>query len=158
MTDGVSLRNVVDSDLPTIFDQQRDPVANHMAGFTRDDPSDREAFMNHWAKILNDEKVTLRTILVAGQVAGHIARFERSGIPEVTYWIGRQYWGRGVASTALTLFLDHNTERPLYARAAKDNLASIRVLEKSGFVLSGQDKGFARARNAEIEEVILTLR
>ena len=116
-----------------------------------------EAFTAHWSKILGDDTVTIKTILFEGRVAGHIAKFERFGQPEVTYWIGRQYWGRGIATQALSEFLDDLPERPLYARAAKDNIASLRVLEKCGFAICGYDKAFASARGEEIEEVILKL-
>ena len=76
---------------------------------------------------------------------------------EVTYWLGKAYWGRGIATQALAAFLRVQQRRPLIARVAKDNIASIRVLQKCGFVLTAETKGFANARGAEIEEVILTL-
>ncbi len=151
----VALRPVTDDDLPIFFDHQLDPAANRMAAFTRGDPADRAAFTAHWAKIRGDDTVTLRTILLDGRVAGHIASFERFGEPEVTYWIGREYWGRGVATAALRAFLAEIPARPLYARAAADNSASIRVLEKCGFTVSGRDRGFANARGEEVEELIL---
>ena len=155
----VLLRNVVESDLPVFFEQQLDPVASHMAAFTRNEPADREAFMARWTRILGDDSVTIRTILCDGQVAGSVASFvdKQLGEPEVTYWIGNEYWGRGIATKALSKFLSIQTTRPLYARAAKDNIASIRVLEKCEFKISGYDKGFANARGAEIEEVVMTL-
>ena len=157
MTSSVILRDVTEGDLPTFFEQQVDPAANHMAAFTREDPSDRDAFMAHWARILRDDTITTKTIISEGHVAGHVAKFERFGKPEVTYWIGREYWGMGIATRALSGFLGDLKVRPLYARAAKDNKASIRVLEKCGFTISGHDKGFAHARGEEIEEAILTL-
>ena len=153
----VTLREVAPSDLPIFFEQQLDPAANHMAAFTRGDPADREAFDAHWARILGDDAVTAKTILCDARVAGHIASFERSGEPEVTYWIGREYWGRGVATQALRALLGDLEPRPLYARVAEDNAASIRVLQKCGFRISGRDKGFANARGEETEELILTL-
>lgn len=159
-TSVVLLREVTERDLAIFFEHQRDATANRMAAFTAEDPADRDAFTAHWTKILADDTVTIKTILLDGQVVGHIARFVRfgPGAPgEVTYWIGREYWGRGVATEALSVFLDDLTTRPLYARAAKDNVASIRVLQKCGFTITGQDKGFANARGEEIEEAILIL-
>jgi RimJ/RimL family protein N-acetyltransferase len=158
MTLDVVLREVAEEDLPTFFEQQRDPDANYMAAFTAKDPSDHEAFTAHWQRILSDETNTTRTILFNNQVAGHIASYIHSGTPEVTYWLGREYWGRGVASRALLLFLDLVTARPLYARAAKDNVGSLRVLEKCGFTITGEDRGFANARGEETEEWLLELR
>jgi RimJ/RimL family protein N-acetyltransferase len=78
--------------------------------------------------------------------------------PEIGYWIDKTYWGKGVATRALALFLEEIELRPLYARVAKDNQGSIRVLEKCGFIRHGEDKGFANARGAEVEEYILMLR
>lgn len=158
MTSDLLLRDVIEDDLPIFFEQQLDADANYMAAFTSRNPADRDAFTSHWSKILGDRTTTNKTILFAGRVVGHIASFERLGKPEVTYWLGKEYWGKGLATKALTEFLSHVKERPVYARAAKDNAASIRVLEKCGFKISGEDKGFAHARVKEVEEFILELR
>lgn len=156
--DSVSLRDVIESDLPIFFEQQLDPDANVMAAFTSSrDPADRDAFMAHWTRILGDESNINKTILFEGCVAGNIANFELFGDREIGYWIGKPYWGKGIATSALAQFLQIVTERPLYARAAKDNIASLRVLQKCGFRISGEDKGFANARGEEIEECILKL-
>lgn len=157
-TSDILLRDVMRSDLPIFFDQQLDPDANHMAAFTAKDPSDRDAFMAHWSRILGDETITIQTILFDGQVAGSVLSYEdEDERPEVSYWIGKPYWGKGVATRALSAFLKHIEVRPLYARAAKDNLASLRVLEKCGFARIGEDKGFANARSEEIGEFMLRL-
>ena len=156
-TNSVSLRDVIASDLPIFFEHQQDPVAIYMAAFTAKDPTNREAFNNHWHKIMTNDTITIKTILSEGNVAGHIVSFEQLGQLEVSYWIGRTYWGQGVATEALLLFLSHIKTRPLHARVAKDNLGSIRVLEKCGFTIVGEDKGFANARGQEIEEFLLRL-
>jgi RimJ/RimL family protein N-acetyltransferase len=153
----VLLRDVTEGDLPVFFEHQLDADANHMAAFTAKDPSDGKAFAAHWNRILADETIVIKTVLLDGRVAGHVSSFEQSGEREVTYWLGREYWGRGVATAALREFLRHDATRPLYARAAKDNLGSIRVLQKCGFEISGEDRGFANARGEEIEEFVLTL-
>ncbi|HEY7357017.1 MAG TPA: GNAT family N-acetyltransferase [Ktedonobacterales bacterium] len=158
MADNVLLREVIDADLPIFFEQQLDADANYMAAFTARDPADRAAFMAHWARILRDETNTNRTILWAGQVAGSVACYEEeAGRPEVTYWLGKPYWGKGIATSALRALLLQVTARPMYARAAKDNLASLRVLEKCGFTIIGEGQGFANARGKEIEEYLLQL-
>jgi len=154
---GVTIRDVVKTDLPIFFRHQLDPAANFMAAFTVIDPADEAVFSKKWAKILDDKTVITKTILYDGGVAGHVASFERFGKPEVTYWIGKEYWGKGIATLALSLFLNDMKVRPIYARAAKDNAASIRVLEKCGFTISGYEKAYANARGEEIEEAILTL-
>ncbi len=156
-TSDVLLRDVTGSDLSVFFDQQLDPDANHMAAFTAKDPADRDAFTAHWTKILGNDTITIRTILFGGHVAGYVASFERFGKPEVSYWIGKNYWGKGVATRALSAFLGELEARPLYARVAKDNIASVRVLEKCGFTSCGDDKGFSNARGEEVEEFIMML-
>ena len=154
----IVLRDVVMSDLPIFFEQQLDPEANHMAAFTTKEPTDRDAFMAHWMRILRDETITTQTILFDGQVVGSISSYvDEDEQREVTYWLGKPYWGKGIATSALTAFLASLKERPLYARAAKDNLGSLRVLEKCGFTRIGEDKGFANARGKEVEEFILRL-
>ena len=153
----IVLRDLADSDLPVFFEQFRDPVAVRMAAFTAKDPADRAAFLAHWAKLRGDAAVVGKTILLNGRVAGSILKFEQGGKPEVTYWIGREFWGMGIATKALAEFLGHVAVRPLYARAAKDNAASIRVLAKCGFQVTREERGFANARGAEIDEVVLEL-
>jgi RimJ/RimL family protein N-acetyltransferase len=154
----LELRPVVDTDLPILFEQQVDPEANWMAAFTAKDPTDREAFDTHWAKVLADPGITIRTILVDGQVAGSVLCHGWGGDPELSYWLGREFWGRGIATQALALFLDVARVRPLYARVARDNTASIRVLEKNGFEQSGEGKWFSNARGVEIDELLWVLR
>lgn len=157
MPDQVSLRDITAADLPLFFEHQLDAEANYMAAFTAPDPTDREAFMARWARILSDDSIINRAIVVDDQVAGHIAHFEQFGQPSVSYWVGRAFWGRGVATRALSQFLQVVTVRPLYARAARDNRASVRVLEKCGFRVVGEDSGFSEARGEDVEELIFKL-
>ena len=158
MKDRVILRDTIEDDLTIFFEQQLDSDANYMAAFTARDPTDNDAFMAHWAEILGDDTKINKTILFNEQVAGYIACFEQLGQREVCYWIGKEYWGRGLATKALSDLLGHMKIRPIHARVAKDNVASIRVLEKCGFAISAEDKGFANARGEEVEEFILKLR
>ena len=116
---------MTEADLPVLFEQQMDPEANRMAAFPA---RDREAFTAHWKKVLADAAVAKKTILFDGRVAGNIVSFQQLGRPLVGYWIGKEYWGRGIATRALSEFLNHVTARPLHARVAKHNRASIRVL------------------------------
>ena len=157
MKTDVILRDVMADDLTIFFEQQLDEDANFMAAFTVKDPADRSAFTAHWAKILSNTSGTVKTILFEGHVAGYIASFVQFGELEVCYWLGKEYWGRGIATDSLRQFLAEITARPLYARAVADNATSLRVLEKCGFRVSGYDKAFANARGEEVEEVILTL-
>lgn len=157
-TSSIVLREVMMSDLPIFFDQQLDPEANWMAAFTRKDPADRDAFMAHWTKILQDEAITIQTILFKGSVAGSVLSYvDEDEHLEVSYWIGKPYWGKGIATRALSAFLEHSKVRPLYARAAKDNIGSLRVLEKCGFTRISEGRGFSEARGEEVEEFLLRL-
>lgn len=153
----LSLRDAIPSDLPLFFTHQLDPAALHMAAFTARDPADRKAFMAHWNRILADPSIAIKTILYDGQVAGSVSRYVEDGRPEVTYWLGREFWGKGIATAALAALLEEVAERPIYARAAKDNVASLRVLQKCGFAICGEDRGYANARGMEVEEYVLVL-
>ncbi len=157
MISKIQLRRVEGADLLIFFQNQLDTEANHMAAFTAKNPADREAFNAHWAKIMADESIVIRTILFHVRVAGYILSHGWFGDLEVSYWIGKEIWGRGIATQALKFFLDEQPERPIYARAVHDNAASLRVLEKCGFVVVSHERGFANARDEEVEEVILKL-
>lgn len=135
----VVLRDVVEADLPIFFEDQLDPVANQMAAFAPRKTFDE--FAAHWRTILADGRLGKKTILFEGKVAGNIVSFETSGERLIGYWIGRKYWGRGIATRALSAFLGLITERPLHARVAKQNIASIRVLEKCGFTVCREETG-----------------
>ncbi|QOV39196.1 GNAT family N-acetyltransferase [Streptomyces ferrugineus] len=152
----VELREVHDSDLHVFFRQLNDPEALRMAAFTPEDPADRDAFDAHWKRIRSSSDVP-RTILADGDVVGSAAVYGEPGEREVTYWIDRAYWGRGVATAALRGLLAEVPERPLYARAAADNEGSLRVLRKCGFRVTAQARGFANARGEEIDELVLAL-
>jgi RimJ/RimL family protein N-acetyltransferase len=138
-TSDVLLRDVAERDLPVLFEHRRAPAANRMSGFP---PKDWDAFVAHWSEVLAEEGVTKRTVLVDGHVAGNVVRFEQDGEREVGYWIGGEFWGKGVATEALSRFLSHaEVRRPLHARVAEHNAGSVRVLEKCGFALVGQEEG-----------------
>jgi RimJ/RimL family protein N-acetyltransferase len=151
------LRDVRDEDLPLLFEQWADPVAVHMAAFTASDHMDREAFERRWSRLRADATVLARAVVVDDDVAGTIGSWGSAGEREVTYWIGRKYWGRGIATAALTAFLAVERSRPLHARVASDNAASRRVLEKCGFRVIATERSVAEARSAEIEELVLRL-
>jgi RimJ/RimL family protein N-acetyltransferase len=143
----VTLRPVADADLPLFYEYQRDPVAAAMAAMP---PRDRAAFDEHWARIRASPTGTLRTVLADGAVAGSVVAWEAGGATLVGYWIGRELWGRGVASAALAAFVGEIGTRPLFATVAVDNVASRRVLERCGFVEVGPpvtgDDGVAELR------------
>lgn len=153
----VALRPIEDGDLDALYEQAADLESIRMAAFTSKDWSDRDAFLARISRLRSDESVTCLAIEVDGEVAGTIGSFHIDGELEVTYWVDRAHWGKGVASAALQLLLAETAERPVFGRAASDNAASLRVLERAGFRRVGVDRGFAAGRGEEIEETILRL-
>ena len=150
----VVLRLVNESDLDAIFEQMRDPVSVRMAAFTTEDPNDRAAFDAHMSKIMTSPDVTVRAVTCDERLVGTIGRFVLEGVTEVTYWLDRSYWGKGIATSALQLLLEDVPVRPVRARVASDNVGSLRVLQKVGFQTVGTEVSYAPAREAEIEETI----
>jgi RimJ/RimL family protein N-acetyltransferase len=131
------LRDVLESDLPVFFEHQRDPEATAMADFPA---RDRDAFDAHWERVLADPSLYKKTIVFEGQVAGNIGSWAQDGRRLVGYWVGKEFWGKGLATQALTELIDELDTRPLYAYVAKTNIGSIRVLEKCGFDRSDEDE------------------
>ena len=153
----VTLREIEDADADALFAQMRDPESVVMAAFTAADPDDRAAFDAHRRRIRADPQVIARAILEDGQFVGSIASFVIEGETEITYWINRAFWGQGIASRALAAFLPLVKARPVHARAASDNIGSLRVLQRAGFKITGTDIGYAAGRGKEIEETLLIL-
>ena len=151
------LRPVEPRDIPRFFEFHCDQEARHAAAFGTADPPEPEAFAARWRGAMEDPAVIERTILADHEAVGYAAHFPQLGRPSVSYWIGRAWWGRGIATQALGAFLPLIAARPLYARAAKDNFASLRVLEKNGFRRVGEDRGFAALRGCETEDWIFSL-
>lgn len=153
----IKLRATEVSDLNVLFQFQQDKASGYLAAFMPKDPTDKPAFLNKYIKLLDDPTVNNQTIIFDNTIVGSIAKFVLEGDTEITYWIDRNYWGRGIATKALEMFLSIETARPILGRVAFDNFGSQRVLEKCGFVKIGSDKGFANARQMEIEEFIYKL-
>jgi RimJ/RimL family protein N-acetyltransferase len=152
MNDTVRLRNVEPGDLPIFYEQQLDPDATRMAAFPA---RDRASFDAHWeTNILGNPDAIAQTILVDGEVAGNIGSWPQEGVRLVGYWIGKEYWGKGVATRALFAFLHQVTDRPLHAHVVKHNVGSIRVLEKCGFSLEQR----AEVVSDGVVELVLVLR
>ncbi len=146
---GVVLRDVTEADIPVLFEHQADPEANEMAAFPA---REWDAFVAHWGRIFRDETALTKAVVFDGRVAGNVLSFERDGERLVGYWIGKEYWGRGIATKALTVFLEHERTRPLHACVARHNVASIRVLEKCGFTATSEGTGADG-----IEEIVFEL-
>lgn len=154
-TDGRVLRDVVEADIAVFFEHQRDAEANRMAAFPA---RDEEAFIAHWQRLLADDALIKKTIVCDGEVAGNIGCFDGDGMHFVGYWIGREFWGKGLATRALAELLDEVTVRPLHAHVAAHNVGSIRVLEKCGFVEVSRATAHDSLIGGELEELLMELR
>ena len=153
----IILRKTEITDLEFFSIFQLDNEANYLAAFTSKDPTDKTAYLQKYTKFLNDRTINMQTIIVQNIIAGSIAKFEMEGEAEVTYWIDKNFWGKGVAAKALKEFLKNENRRPILGQVAFDNFGSQKVLEKCNFLKIGTEKGFANARQAEIEEFIYKL-
>lgn len=153
----IKLRPTAVDDLETLFQFQLDDEANHLAAFTSKNSANKKAYIAKFTKLLADPTINNQTIIAGTVIVGSIAKFIMEGDAEITYWIDKNFWGKGIATNALKDFLALETTRPLFGRVAFDNLGSQKVLEKCGFVKIGTDKGFALARQTEIEEFIYRL-
>jgi RimJ/RimL family protein N-acetyltransferase len=153
----ITLTKTVEDDLEAFFQFQLDKEANYLAAFTSKDPNNKTVYIEKYTKFVTDPTIDMRTIKVNGVIAGSIAKFVMENDAGITYWIDRKFWGQGIATTALGDFLKIQQTRPIYGHVAFDNYGSQKVLEKCGFVKIGKDKGFANARQAEIEEYIYKL-
>ena len=153
-TPEVQLRKVEDRDLDVFFDHQADPQAVEMAAFPA---RDKDQFAAHWAKVRADDANVLRTIVADGLVAGNIGSWQQDGHQFLGYWVGREFWGRGVATQALALLVDEVSVRPLYAHVVAHNVGSIRVLEKTGFRRDRAQEAKAPAPGDGIKELVFVL-
>jgi RimJ/RimL family protein N-acetyltransferase len=143
------LRDVLESDLPIFFEHQQDADARRMAAFPG---REWDAFVEHWRKVLAEPSARVKTVVSNGRVAGYVSGWEGDGERLVAYWIGKEYWGQGIATAALAEYLSsHEKKRPLHAYVARGNVGSIRVLEKSGFQALGP------AEEDGVEEILFRL-
>jgi len=153
----IKLRRTEVSDLDNLFQFQLDMEASYLAAFTPKDPTDKSSYLTKYSKLLSDPTVNNQTILANNIVVGSVAKFMMEGNAEITYWLDKSFWGKGVATKALKYFLNLETTRPIFGRVAFDNYGSQKVLENCGFIKIGSDKGFANSRQKEIEEFIYKL-
>jgi ribosomal-protein-alanine N-acetyltransferase len=156
-TNSITLTETTADDLHLLFEFQLDEEANYLAAFTAKDISDKVAYLEKYTKHLADPTITMRTIKANDEIVGSVAKYMMEGDAEITYGIDKKYWRQGIATTALADFLKIELARPIFGRVAFDNYGSQKVLEKCGFIRIGSDRGFANARQAEIEEYIYKL-
>lgn len=150
----VALRDVLDADLPILFEHQSEPEAARMAAVH---PRDPDNFAAHWAHVRSDPSIYIKAVTADDQLAGYITSFRTDDKDWVGYWIAQSHWGRGIATKALALMLSDLRTRPLHARVACTNLRSIRVLERCGFGITGYRDAPADDRFPACREALLSL-
>ncbi|MFG1617738.1 GNAT family N-acetyltransferase [Nonomuraea wenchangensis] len=149
MTD-VLLRDVVEEDLEVFLEQEHDPEAVRRSRFPA---RPRERFLTHWrTRVLGDPANRVRAIEADGRLAGNLVAWWEEDRRFIGYWMGREFWGRGIGTRALGLFLAEEPVRPLYADPHGGNTASVRLLERHGFRREGT------VRHGDDEHVMLVLR
>jgi ribosomal-protein-alanine N-acetyltransferase len=153
----ITLTKTTPDDLQFLYQIQLDQDANHMAAFTSESGADFNLYFEKYSRHLSDPEISMWTIKIEQRIVGSVAKFVIEGDAGITYWIDKEFWGQGIATDALMQLLQHESIRPIYGYVAFDNSGSQRVLEKCGFRKVGSDRGFARARQAEIEEFIYRL-
>jgi RimJ/RimL family protein N-acetyltransferase len=131
----VTLRDVVEDDIQAFYRHQSDPVSTQMAQVAQ---RDEAAYFARWTRLLADEQVVAKTILVDGVLAGHVMSFNRDGMRELGYWLGSEFWGQGIAGSAVRQYLTLEIQRPLFAIVAEHNIASRRILSRFGFQEAGR--------------------
>jgi RimJ/RimL family protein N-acetyltransferase len=156
----VSLRRTEAGDLDALHAQELDAVSNARSGFKA---RGRAEFMARWARILadtdgTDTGVVPRVILAGGVLAGSVNIAPDQGRDALGFRVAREHWGRGIATRAVGLLLAEVTRRPLHATTAGHNGASIRVLEKHGFVEVARGATPETARAVARETVAWVLR
>ena len=144
-------------DLETLFLFQLDEESNYLAAFTPKDHGDKTAYLKKWSAIITNPAVNMRTITLNSVIVGSVSKYELDGRSEITYWIDRKMWGKGIATEALRMFLETERPRPIYGRVAFDNFGSQKVMEKCGFKKIATDEGFANARKKVISEFVYIL-
>lgn len=153
----IELRPLDDDDLDAVFEMMRDREAIAMAAFTAQDPDDRAAFDAWIARERAAADVLCLVVTENSGFAGTAAAFTVEGDREVSFWLARHAWGRGVATEALRLLISREPIRPLYARTAAHNAAAIAVLNKVGFTEVSRNVEVAPGVGREIEEIVFTL-
>ena len=150
------LRSPAPQDVPAIAKLANDPDIARMT-LRMPHPygqGDAEAFV---VQVAAQNPARAATFLIEHEdlgPVGVIGLFEgEDAVPEAGYWIGRDFWGRGFATEALEAGMVWASKkwkrRALMAGHFADNPASGRVLEKAGFLYTGETRpAFSQARGA----------
>lgn len=105
-------------------------------------PEDAEAWVKHW----QDQDPVVNFAIVKGdEVIGGIGLDFRQDVyrktPLMGYWLAEQYWGQGIMPEVVKLITQYAFNEldtiAIVAYALSKNPASMRVLEKAGFIQRG---------------------
>ena len=157
MPTSLQLREVLPGDIALFYEHHLELRPLPLDADDADREASRARFMERWDQLLSEEGAFVQTITWDGVPVGYVARFTQKDRPAISYWLGRDYWGKGIATQAVRNFLGRVDERPLFARVAYDNLASIQVLRKTGFEIVGHDRCYSDLHGEEIDEIVLAL-
>ena len=153
----ITLRETEVNDLDALFTFQSDEEAGYMAAFVNENWQDKDAYLAKWKRLLADETIKIRTIVVDNKVVGSVLIWQLMGEPQISYGVGKEFWNKGIVTNAVQQFLAIFPDRPLYGRAAFDNVASIKIMTKCGFKKINEEQSYAHARQKEITEVVFVL-
>ena len=169
-TKRLTLRPWRDSDADALYRYASDPEVGTRAGWRPHASCDesleiiRTVFHNDstWAIVWNESDEAIGAIGYGPSCDCSLP--SRAEEPTVGYWVARPYWGMGIATEALRrmiVYIRRETEyRSLISRHFTDNPASGRVMEKSGFVPTGEyttDESLYMGKNRAIRVLRLEL-
>jgi [ribosomal protein S5]-alanine N-acetyltransferase len=105
---------------------------------------------NKWIRSHSSKRSSTHyAIIVNGELAGAISIIPKEDIyrksAEIGYWIGEAYWRKGIATMAVeqVLRIFHDTHPDIiriFAEVFAENIASMKVLQKNGFILESVRK------------------
>jgi ribosomal-protein-alanine N-acetyltransferase len=145
----IVLREFIDSDLETLVRLANNEVVSRYLAYTFPFPytkSDGEWWISTGSR---QNGVISRVIEYQGQFVGSVGIHPqvgwRSHVAEIGYWVAQEHWHKGIAAAALAQMTDYGFTalqlRKLCAPVLAANIASMKVLEKCGYVLEGILKG-----------------
>ena len=155
----LTLKPLAEADFGALYHVQNDDEAAWVAGGGAH--RDRDAFTQRMANIVKGDQMqcAMQVMWAQGTIAGYLAHFIRDGKNrEVSLWLDRAVWGKGLATRAMHMFLsglpDQIKAEPIFARVVDGNDASARVMEKNGFFNVGRDKFYSDIRSCEVSETL----
>lgn len=140
--DGFALRPWRESDADDLMFHANDAQVAHSLGERFPHPYTLDDAYLFIAHALHASHGKTYAIEINGVASGGIGVHPGEGVErhsaELGYWLGRAYWGEGIATAAVRIVVPHALRElelyRLHARVFDGNPASMRVLELCGFV------------------------